>query len=241
MSTLLLSDLHLPAQASTLRQDFLRFLHGPARQAEAVYLLGDIFEAWIGDDDGLAHYPDEIAALRALSQSGVRVFFQRGNRDFLVGKRFAKAAGVSLLADPIVVEIEGHRTLLTHGDLLCTDDIGYQRWRRFSRNSFVQSLFLCIPASVKRAIANRLRRGSKRAKTRKSMAIMDVNDAAVSACFLSYGVDRIIHGHTHRPDAHRKLINGLERERIVLADWREERREYLEVTRDDWRRVEIAS
>ena len=236
-----MSDLHLPAQASTLRQDFLRFLQGPARKAEAVYLLGDIFEAWIGDDDGLAHYGAEIEALRALSQSGVPVFFQHGNRDFLVGERFARAAGVSLLADPVVAEIEGHRTLLTHGDLLCTDDVGYQRWRRFSRNGCVQWLFLRIPASVKRAIADRLRRGSKSAKTRKSMAIMDVNEAAVSECFLSYGVDRIIHGHTHRPDVHRELVDGRECERIVLADWREDRREYLQVTREDWRRVEIAS
>lgn len=241
MTTLLLSDLHLPASASTLRQDFLRFLQGPARRAEAVYLLGDVFEAWIGDEDGLAHYVDEIAALRALAQSGVRVFFQHGNRDFLVGERFAEASGASLLADPSVVEIEGHRTLLTHGDLLCTDDVGYQRWRRFSRNGLVQWLFLRIPGSVKRTIADRLRRGSKSAKTRKSMAIMDVNDAAVSASFRRYGVDRIIHGHTHRPDVHRELIDGRACERIVLADWREHSREYLEVTRQDCRRVEISA
>lgn len=241
MTTLLLSDLHLPASASTLRQDFLRFLQGPARKARAVYLLGDVFEAWIGDEDGLAHYGDEIAALRALSEAGVRVFFQHGNRDFLVGERFAQVSGASLLADPSVVEIEGRRTLLTHGDLLCTDDIGYQRWRRFSRNGVVQWLFMRIPGGLKRAIADRLRRGSKSAKTRKSMAIMDVNDTAVSACFLRHGVDRIIHGHTHRPDVHHELIDGRTCERIVLADWREHSREYLEVTREDWKRVDIAA
>ncbi|WP_341921268.1 UDP-2,3-diacylglucosamine diphosphatase [Hydrocarboniphaga effusa] len=241
MTTLLLSDLHLPASASTLRQDFLRFLQGPARKARAVYLLGDVFEAWIGDEDGLAHYGDEIAALRALSEAGVRVFFQHGNRDFLVGERFAQASGASLLADPSVVDIEGRRTLLTHGDLLCTDDIGYQRWRRFSRNGVVQWLFMRIPGGLKRAIADRLRRGSKSAKTRKSTAIMDVNDTAVSACFLRHGVDRIIHGHTHRPDVHHELIDGRTCERIVLADWREHSREYLEVTREGWKRVDIAA
>jgi UDP-2,3-diacylglucosamine hydrolase len=241
VTTLLLSDLHLPASASTLRQDFLRFLQGPARKARAVYLLGDVFEAWIGDEDGLAHYGDEIAALRALSEAGVRVFFQHGNRDFLVGERFAQASGASLLADPSVVDIEGRRTLLTHGDLLCTDDIGYQRWRRFSRNGVVQWLFMRIPGGLKRAIADRLRRGSKSAKTRKSTAIMDVNDTAVSACFLRHGVDRIIHGHTHRPDVHHELIDGRTCERIVLADWREHSREYLEVTREGWKRVDIAA
>ncbi len=241
MTTLLLSDLHLPASASTLRQDFLRFLQGPARKARAVYLLGDVFEAWIGDEDGLAHYGDEIAALRALSEAGVRVFFQHGNRDFLVGERFAQASGASLLADPSVVDIEGRRTLLTHGDLLCTDDIGYQRWRRFSRNGVVQWLFMRIPGGLKRAIADRLRRGSKSAKTRKRTAIMDVNDTAVSACFLRHGVDRIIHGHTHRPDVHHELIDGRTCERIVLADWREHSREYLEVTREGWKRVDIAA
>lgn len=236
MATLLLSDLHLPAAASPLREAFLRFLEGPARKAQAVYVLGDLFEYWIGDRDGLQCYAREAAALAALSARGVAVYFQHGNRDFLVGSDFALATGVQLLGDPAIVAIEGRRTLLSHGDVFCTHDVGYQRWRRFARNRLAQRLFLLLPQSLRARIAGGLRRQSRDARHGKPMAIMDVNDEAVLRALHESGVTQIVHGHTHRPAEHRYQINGRACQRIVLADWTPERMEYLEIDRDGLRR-----
>ena len=232
MSTLLLSDLHLPAQASPLREMFLRFLQGPATNAAEVYLLGDLFEAWIGDDVGLREYATEIAALRALRDRGVAVFVQHGNRDFLLASEFEQASGATLLGDPEVRVIQGQRTLLTHGDLLCTDDVGYQRWRRWVHKPWVQGLFRSLPLRLKQRIAGGARDSSRQAKRDKPMAIMDVNADAVHDWFRRYEVDRLIHGHTHRPDRHLQTLDGRERERIVLPDWRADRHDYLEIGAD---------
>ena len=241
MTELLLADLHLPAapagdKASFLDEAFLRFCAGPARAARRVYLLGDLFETWIGDDAGLADHPQPIAALRALTAAGVPVLAQLGNRDFLLGRRFAAASGVILLPDPLVVELGGLPTLLSHGDAWCTDDIGYQRWRRFARNPLAQWLFLRLPRARRRAIAGGLRSDSDRGKRRKPETIMDVNPAAIREAFGRYGVTRMIHGHTHRPAEHREVLDGRATERIVLADWRPERLEYLAVDAAGWRR-----
>lgn len=229
MSTLLLSDLHLPTAPSPLREDFLHFLQGPARHARAVYLLGDIFEAWIGDADGLQTYAAEVAALRALTAAGVDVQLQHGNRDFLIGTGFERATGVRLIADPMLVDLEGRPTLLMHGDRLCTDDVAYQRWRRLSRHALVQSGFAALPVAAKQAVARWLRRRSRQSTQRKAATIMDVNDTAVREAFEQYGVDRLIHGHTHRPQVHRVGLGSRTGERIVLPDWREDRRDYLEI------------
>ncbi len=227
MTTLLLSDLHLPLQASPLREAFARFLAGPARQAQAVYILGDLFEHWIGDDAGLRDYAAEALELRALADLGVRVRFMHGNRDFLVGRRFAQAAGLELLRDPLRIELCGVSTLLSHGDLWCTDDHAYQRWRRFSRNPLAQRVFGLLPEARRHRIAGAARQQSEVDKSHKPEAIMDVNEAAVRAAFRKYGAQRIIHGHTHRPAEHHYDIDGSTRERIVLADWRPEHMEYL--------------
>ena len=227
MSVLLLSDLHLPLEPSPLREGFARFLAGPARQAEAVYILGDLFEYWIGDDAGLRDYAAEILQLRALADSGVPVRFMHGNRDFLVGRRFAAAAGVELLRDPLRLELDGVPTLLSHGDRWCTDDRAYQRWRRFSRNPLVQRAFGLLPESRRHRIAGAARKQSEVDKSNKPEAIMDVNEAAVRQAFRAHGARRIIHGHTHRPAEHHYDIDGTPRERIVLADWRPGHREYL--------------
>lgn len=225
---LLLSDLHLPDAPSPLRNAFLRFLDGPAREAAAVYILGDLFEAWIGDAEGLRDHAPEAAALRRLTASGVRVSFVHGNRDFLVGAGFARATGITLLPDPVVVDLAGTPTVLAHGDRYCTDDLAYQRWRAFARNRLAQALFRRLPETLRRRVAGAARGRSEHDKPRKPPAIMDVNAQAITAAFAPDGPRRLIHGHTHRPAEHRlALADGTTAERIVLADWRADRFEYL--------------
>ena len=232
MSTLLLSDLHLPAQPSRLREQFKALLDGPARNAQAVYLLGDLFEYWVGDDIGLDVYADEIAALARLARSGVALYAMRGNRDFLLGERFERESGVHLLPDPSVARIEGRSWLLSHGDLWCTDDVGYQRWRWFAHRPAVQTAFTHLPRRWREQIAGGLRRGSQQAKAGKSSAIMDVNPSAVIAALRSAGVTQMIHGHTHRPAQHRLEIDGRPGLRIVLPDWHDDRCQVLVMDRD---------
>ncbi|MDB5973168.1 MAG: UDP-2,3-diacylglucosamine diphosphatase [Hydrocarboniphaga sp.] len=239
MSTLLLSDLHLPPQPSALRDSFIAFLDGPARSASVVYILGDLFEYWIGDDVGLDVYAAEIAGLASLTASGVPVRVQRGNRDFLLGPTFERASGARLLADPSVVDIDGERWLLTHGDAFCTDDVGYQKWRRFSRNRAVQAIFARLPRRWRERIAGGVRGSSREAKTGKSAQIMDVNDAAVARGLHKAQTLHLIHGHTHRPAEHKVASGGIAGERIVLADWRDDRREYLEINGGVRRRINL--
>lgn len=227
--TLFVSDLHLPAEASPLRDAFARFLAGPARQAQAVYILGDLFEVWIGDAEGLREYTVERSSLRGLVAAGVPVFFQHGNRDFLVGQDFAQATGVQLLPDPFRLTLAGVPTLLSHGDLFCTDDVGYQRWRRFSRNGASQAVFRSLPAGLRDRIAGGVRARSGEQKALKSSAIMDVNEGAIAEAFAHHGVQRIIHGHTHRPGDHRYERPDGVRLRHVLADWHPGRCEALRV------------
>lgn len=241
---LLLADLHLPViaagaapEASFLNEAFLRFCAGPARDARRVLLLGDVFESWVGDDLGLVDYPREIAALRTLHEHGVELCYQTGNRDFLLGQRFALATGAVPLADEQLETLGGVRTLLAHGDQYCSDDIGYQRWRAFSRNRLAQWLFLRLSAARRRRIGGGLRDGSRDAKRSKSQQIMDVNDQAIAQAFERHGVVRMIHGHTHRPAHHTLHVQGRLCERIVLADWRRERIEWLRADDTDLSRV----
>lgn len=230
---LLLSDLHLPNTPSPLRDGFRRFLEGPARSAEAVYILGDLFEYWIGDDVGLQDYADEVNALHALTAQGVAVWFMAGNRDFLVGRRFFAASGVRPLEDPQRLHLDGIPTLLSHGDLFCTDDRAYQRWRRFAHNRVAQRLFGWLPRRWRLAIGGGLRRQSGEAKQAKAAAIMDVNPDSVAATMRDAGATRLIHGHTHRPAEHAVGDHG---QRIVLADWHGERMEYLALADGTWKR-----
>jgi UDP-2,3-diacylglucosamine hydrolase len=224
MATLLLSDLHLPVARLPLHDTFIDFLAGPARKADAVYILGDLFDYWIGDDVGVTEHAAEVAALRALTANGVPVYFQGGNRDFMVGAKFFEATGVRPLPDPHVVELGGVRTLLSHGDQYCSDDESYQRWRRFSRRPLAQWGYSSLPASLRLRIAGGLRKGSNQ----KMQSIMDVTDAAIERAFATSDAPRMIHGHTHRPAIHRLTVAGKPRERIVLADWRPGHAEYLE-------------
>lgn len=219
-AVLLLADLHLRPHGGAMNQAFIELLDGPAHNAGAVFILGDLFEVWIGDRDGLAAYPDEIAALARLSAAGIPVFFQHGNRDFLVGKRFAAATGVSLLPDPVVRTLGGQPTLLSHGDLYCIDDIGYQKWRRFSRNPLAQRVFLSLPRALREKIAGGVQNESRAAKQDKAVNIMDVNHDAIAQALREHSTVRMIHGHTHRPALHALSIDDVGHERAVLGDWR---------------------
>jgi UDP-2,3-diacylglucosamine hydrolase len=240
VSILFISDLHLPLDPSPLRETFLKFCSGPARAAAVVYILGDLFEYWIGDDIGLRDYAPEVRALRELTDSGVAVHFMHGNRDFLIGADFARATGLRIEPDPVVIKLLGHATLISHGDRYCTDDIGYQRWRRFARNPGAQAVFLRLPVAWRMRIAGRVRSTSLVEKRSKAEDIMDVNDPAIRTALVKYGVTRMIHGHTHRPADHRLQIDGQRCERIVLADWRPERMEYLQVDGRGQRRIRLS-
>ena len=239
--TLFISDLHLPVEASPLRDAFAKFVAGPARAAKALYILGDLFEVWVGDDAGLAEYGVERACLRALTGAGVPVYFQHGNRDFLLGRDFAAATGVQLLADPLLLELHGVPTLISHGDVFCTDDAGYQRWRRFSRRPATQAIYRALPLSWRERIAGGIRANSDAGKQYKPADIMDVNDAAIRDAFREHGATRMIHGHTHRPAEHDYEVDGRACRRWVLADWHPGRCEALRVDDAGVQRVPIES
>jgi UDP-2,3-diacylglucosamine hydrolase len=230
MATLFISDLHLKPGAPRLSHILLEFLAGAACAADALYVLGDLFEAWPGDDAAADPYnAPVIGAFRALSDRAVPLYFQHGNRDFLLGAEFARATGGKLLADELVVDLHGTRTLLMHGDQLCTDDVAYQQFRAQVRNPAWQQALLRQPLAARKHLAQQLREGSDTAKSGKTMDIMDANAEAVAAAFRRHGVTRLIHGHTHRPARHVHAVDGRDCERIVLADWRDAGGAYLEV------------
>ncbi|MFY2764119.1 UDP-2,3-diacylglucosamine diphosphatase [Arenimonas sp. MALMAid1274] len=222
MTVLLVSDLHLDPSRPAITQQFLSLLAGEARQAEALYILGDLFEAWVGDDDPGEPGAAVCAGLRALVESGVPVYLMRGNRDFLYGQGIRERSGVQLLPDPCVVSLAGHPTLLMHGDLLCTDDTAYQAFRRQVRDPAWQSTFLSQPLAARQAFAAQARAASQQHQAGVSEAITDVNPDAVQALMHTYGVDRLIHGHTHRPAVHRLQLDDRPATRIVLGDWYEQ-------------------
>lgn len=223
MTTLFISDLHLDGSRPEITELFLEFLEEEAAKASALYILGDFFEVWIGDDDDDLHHVQVMAGLKALSSSGVPVYFMHGNRDFLIGEKFAARTGVKLLADPTVIDLGGSPTLLMHGDTLCTDDLQYQKARRFLRNRLVQGIYLALPLSLRRRIAAYARAKSKTDTAAKASYIMDVNQKAVESVMAQHGVTRLIHGHTHRPAIHRfKSAERKDMERIVLGDWYEQ-------------------
>lgn len=224
MTTYLISDLHLEVGKPHLAAILKRFLAGPARSARALYLLGDFWDVWIGDDDNSRFVRDIEASLKALTDSGVNGYFMVGNRDFLVREAFALRTGLTLIADPTVVEIEGVRTLLTHGDRYCTDDVLYQRFRAVSRTEEWQKPRLALPIWLRRGIAWYARRKSmaQHKKNVNAGFISDVVQAAVVEEMTRLDVMRLIHGHTHRPGEHSVPLPAGEGERIVLADWRAE-------------------
>jgi UDP-2,3-diacylglucosamine hydrolase len=219
MSTLFVSDLHLDPARPAATRAFVALLRGPARAADALYILGDLFEAWLGDDDDSplgAEVADELAAL---ASAGMPVAFIRGNRDFLLGHAWAARCGMRLIPDPTVIDLYGEPTLLLHGDLLCTDDAGYQAFRRQVRDPLWQAAFLAQPLDARRAFAAQARAASGEHQNAVGERITDVAGDTVAATFRRYGLNRMIHGHTHRPAVHQLVVDGRSCERVVLADW----------------------
>jgi UDP-2,3-diacylglucosamine hydrolase len=223
MATLFIADLHLDPSRPQITDLFERYLASDeVRHADALYILGDLVEAWIGDDDD-AELPARIAAAtRAVRDAGVPVYFMVGNRDFLLGQAFAARAGLTLLDDGTVHDIHGRRTLLMHGDVLCTDDIAYQAVRRQVRTPEWQAQILAMPLQARRAFAAKAREDSKAHTGNTMESIMDVNADAVAETMRKAGVTRLIHGHTHRPAVHDFQLDGAPAQRIVLGDWYEQ-------------------
>ena len=224
MTTLFVADLHLDPERPAITELFGRFLDGEARDADALYILGDLFEAWVGDDDPSAAGAFVARKLRALTASGVPAHFIRGNRDFLLGEDYADRSGMSLLEEPVVVDLHGTPTVILHGDLLCTDDVAYQHFRTQTRDPAWQSQFLAQPLQARLAFAAQARAASKArygelVSAGTAEVVGDVAKDAVDALFDGSRVTRMIHGHTHRPLIHDE---GHGRTRIVLGDWYEQ-------------------
>lgn len=213
--TYFISDLHLQAAQPALTDLFLRFLAMQMDDVEALYILGDFFEAWIGDDDESEFITKIKQALKQVASRGVEIYLMAGNRDFLLGQRFAQAAGCHLLSDPTVIDLYGQHILLTHGDVLCSDDVKHQKFRRLTQNSLVKSLFLALPLSWRRNIATQIRRKSQARTQSLAMNIMDVNQSTVQSFLNHFAVPQLIHGHTHRAGIH-QWDGG---KRIVLGAW----------------------
>ena len=219
-SSLFISDLHLSEERPEANERFFSFIEDTAPGAGALYILGDLFEYWIGDDDLETPFHSVVAGfLRRLSAGGTSVHVMHGNRDFLMADAFCRAAGAALLPDPVVVDAGGVRTLLMHGDTLCLDDADYQAWRGVARSGPWQREFLAQPLEKRREIILDLRRKSREAIRAKPAEIMDVSAAAVRKAFTEHGVSRLVHGHTHRPARHVLEVDGRTCERWVLPDW----------------------
>ena len=217
---LFISDLHLSESQPRTTQAFFDFLQQRANQVQELYILGDLFEYWAGDDDlGNPYNKSVVDALRALSDTGIQIFWIAGNRDFLVGAAFAQATGLKLLTDPFIASIDTLRITLAHGDAQCTDDTAYMAFRRQVRQAQWQTTFLSLPLSERKTIIAGLRNDSRQAKSTKSYDIMDVNALAIDDLFDATGTAIMIHGHTHRPARHESANGGKQRVRYVLPDW----------------------
>jgi UDP-2,3-diacylglucosamine hydrolase len=219
VATLFISDLHIDAARPAISAQFLEFLRTEAREAAALYILGDLFESWIGDDAPDSAQAASIVALRELTDSGVPCFVMHGNRDFLLSRQFCAASGAQLLPDPIIITLYGEPVLVMHGDALCTDDRAYQRLRATVRDADWQRRFLALSIAARRTLAGAARAGSKAHTAVMEYAITDVNGDSVAMALRAAGTSTLLHGHTHRPAIHALEVDGRPRTRIVLGDW----------------------
>lgn len=219
MAILFISDLHLHESRPHITRAFFHFLHTQAKNTEQLYILGDFFDAWIGDDDDSQLNMEVAAELKNLSETGTQIFLMHGNRDFLLGEVFATKAGAKIITDPTVIDLYGQPTLLMHGDSLCTDDTDYIAFRQQVRSPMWQQQILAQPIAARRALAAQLREKSQAMNSLKAEDIMDVNQAEVARVMQNTNVKRLIHGHTHRPARHPISIENETAERIVLGDW----------------------
>lgn len=219
MHSIFASDLHLSPARPAINRTFIAFLAGPATAAEAVYLLGDVFDYWLGDDDDDPLSAEVVNALSELTRRGVGLYVMHGNRDFLIGKDFAEKAGAIVIGDPALIDFYGKPTLLMHGDTLCTDDVEYLDFRRTVRSAEWQQQFLGQPLATRKQIIAGLRAENVEHKKLKTGAIMDATPSGIEAALRAHGYPRLIHGHTHRPALHHHTVDGRRCERWVLADW----------------------
>ncbi|MEI8597816.1 UDP-2,3-diacylglucosamine diphosphatase [Vibrio sp. M60_M31a] len=219
MTTLFISDLHLTPSRPDITECFVTFMRTEAPKADALYVLGDLFEFWVGDDDKTPFANKIRTEFKTLTDSGVRVFFIQGNRDFLLGKRFCKQTGITLLDDVCTIDLYGKKAVILHGDTLCTDDVDYQKFRKTVHQPWLQWVFNHIPWFIKKKIVAKVQSDIRDDKSNKSLDIMDVNQSEVENVMSQYCVDLMIHGHTHRPDTHHFDVNGVKKTRIVLGDW----------------------
>lgn len=222
MSTLFISDLHLSGERGNITELFINFLDQRASKADALYILGDLFEVWPGDDMVQPDYISSIAKMKQLAVNGLPLFVMQGNRDFLMAEKFAKSSGATLIEDPTVIDLYGTPTLLMHGDTLCTDDVDYQNFRRMVRDPRWKEDFFSKPNEERLAMTTKYRNVSKEETSKKSMQIMDVNQQTVEEAMLKGNVRQLIHGHTHRPAIHNFTANDKGMKRIVLGDWYEQ-------------------
>lgn len=222
MTTLFISDLHLEADRPDIADQFLRFLETDAIHADALYILGDLFESWVGDDDPNAHYAWIKQGLRKITRRDIPVYFMHGNRDFMIGDGFATETGLTLLADPHVARIHGEDVLLSHGDAYCTDDTEYQAVRKMTRDPQWQAMMLAKPLEERLAFAAQARAASEAHGKTLQLEISDVNPRAIEAALRDADVNTMLHGHTHRPAIHDLQIDGQAAKRIVLGDWYEQ-------------------
>ena len=220
--TYFISDLHLSADRDDINQCLFEFLREQAPHADALYVLGDLFEIWIGDDDQNDFTMSIAEAFKTLHQSGVPIYYIHGNRDFLIRQRFAKQAGFKILPEQVVIDLYGEPTLIMHGDELCTKDIEYQVFRKKARSWWWPRIMLSLPLSTRRKIASKGRATSKQKQSKLSAEIMDVTSQEVISYMQKFDVKKLIHGHTHRPAIHPLEINGQPAQRIVLGDWYEQ-------------------
>lgn len=226
-----IADLHLSENRPDISACFLRFLKNDAIEAEKLYILGDLFEAWVGDDDDSPYLKTIADALTTLSQSGTQIYYIHGNRDFLLGQRFAKQANMQLLPEINTIDLYGQHVVIMHGDTLCTRDIDYQVFRKKSRSWWWQAAVKSLPLFIRKKMAADYRKKSTAATAMKSQEIMDVTQSEVINCLEKYNSQLLIHGHTHRPAVHKVSANGANAERIVLGDWYEQGA-WLKVTPD---------
>ncbi len=234
--TFFISDCHLDGSRPQSIEVFVRFMRARVPAGDALYILGDLFDYWVGDDAPPGALAPAIECLRETSRH-TPIHFMHGNRDFLIGKRFARDSGCRLLDPATVIDLHGRRTLLMHGDLLCTDDRAYQRYRKLIRNPVSRSLIPRLPLGTRLSIAQRLRSVSRQAVSSKKPKIMDVSNDAVADYMRRFEVDQLIHGHTHRPGIHTAEVNGQRWRRIVLGDWYE--RGSVLTVRDDEPALEV--
>ncbi|KGJ93179.1 UDP-2,3-diacylglucosamine diphosphatase [Colwellia psychrerythraea] len=220
--TYFIADLHLSENRPDISACFLRFLANDAIEAEKLYILGDLFEAWVGDDDDSPFLKTIADALTKLSQTGTKIYYIHGNRDFLIGKRYAKQASMKLLPEVDTIDLYGQHVVIMHGDTLCTRDVDYQVFRKKSRSWWWQATIKSLPLFVRKKIAANYRKKSASATSVKSQEIMDVTDSEVVKCLQKYQSQLLIHGHTHRPAIHEVTANDKPAKRIVLGDWYEQ-------------------